>query len=145
MIPKHLQLSSRRAIYVALLAFAMTVIFFRRAPSYPSNERISELSGCYSLDRNTIDISDGNVVYDGILYKLGPIRYFKDVVGFESPRNISYDEHDQRLMFENPKTDSAINVFFRETQGVPYISFFSVDQKREFRFIKSSCTPPNAQ
>jgi hypothetical protein len=145
MVLKHLQLSWKRAIYVALLALAMTVIFFRRAPSYPSNERISELVGCYSLGRNTIDISNGNVVHDGIRYKLGPIRYFKDIVGFESPGNISYDEHDQRLRFENSKADAAINVFFRESQGVPYISFFSVDQKREFRFVKAPCVSPNAQ
>ena len=80
MLAKHLQLSCKRAIYVVLLAVSMTVVFFRSAPSYPSDENISELVGCYSLGKNIINVSNGNVVYAGIHYKLGPIRYFGNYI-----------------------------------------------------------------
>ena len=133
------QIGFKRAVLIAASAISMFIIWNRTSISYPDQSHVNALVGCYSDNNNLLSVKNGEINYNGQKYDVGKLRYYKDIIGFDSPYQISYNENTKHLSFIRVKNGQGLNVFIRNDDHSPYILFFSADQKREFRFVKSGC------
>jgi len=100
---------------------------------------VSEVYGCYRRADRIIKILDGLAAYGGNQYAINKVRFFKDTMEFDSQFNISYLNDRAGLIFSKSPDPVGWTNFFKRHNGELYISFFSIDRKREYRFFKAPC------
>jgi hypothetical protein len=127
--------------YVAIFITIIIVLFLGfKLLLGPSRDRsLLEAYGCYRNADKVIKILDGSATYGGDKYPISRIKFFKDTMGFDSQFNISYLNDKVGLMFSKSSDPVGWTNFFRRYNGQLYVSFFSSDRKKEFRFFKTKC------